>query len=198
MTREEAIEIINHVYDSQLKDDFLVSIIKDEAAVKIDTALDMAIKALEQEPCEDVISREELLKAIDTWDKFGVDGTNSLFRLDNLSLSHYVPYIHYDDVVKCIKGMQSVKHDSKWTPVSEPPREDGEYLVTLKVLKDSNYIDKISYSHNLYSIDSFDFADKKRPGWYDYSSEWGYYEMNNVVAWMPLPETYKEESEDKE
>lgn len=56
----------------------------------------------------DLISRDELLKAIDTWDKFGVDETNSLFRLDNLSLPYYVPYIHYDDVVKCIKGMPSV------------------------------------------------------------------------------------------
>ena len=67
----------------------------------------------EQEPCEDAISRGELLKAIDTWDKFGVDDTNSLFRLDNLSLPHYVPYIHYDDVVKCIKGMPSVKQEPR-------------------------------------------------------------------------------------
>ena len=58
--------------------------------------------------CDDAISRKELLKAIDTWDKFGVDDTNSLFRLDNLSLPHYVPYMHYDDVVKCIKGIPSV------------------------------------------------------------------------------------------
>jgi len=79
-------------------------------------ALDMAIKVLEQEPTtkenlvvEDCISRAELLKAIDTWDKFGVDDTNSLFRLDNLSLPHYVPYIHYDDVVKAIKGMPSIQ-----------------------------------------------------------------------------------------
>lgn len=33
-------------------------------------ALDLAIKALAQEPCEDAISRDELLKAIDTWDKY--------------------------------------------------------------------------------------------------------------------------------
>lgn len=69
--------------------------------------------------CDDAISREELLKAIDTWDKFGVDDTNSLFRLDNLSLPHYVPYIHYDDVIKCIKGMPSVTQKSgKWRRVS--------------------------------------------------------------------------------
>ena len=67
----------------------------------------------EQEPCDDAVSREELLKAIDTWDKFGVDDTNSLFRLDNLSLPHYVPYIHYDDVIKCIKGMPPVTQKSK-------------------------------------------------------------------------------------
>ena len=60
----------------------------------------------------DLISRDELLKAIDTWDKFGVDDTNSLFRLDNLSLPHYVPYIHYDDAVKCIKGMPSAQQES--------------------------------------------------------------------------------------
>ena len=65
--------------------------------------------------CEDAISREELLKAINTWDRFGVDDTNSLFRLDNLSLPHYVPYIHYDDVVKCIKGMPPVNpQEPKW------------------------------------------------------------------------------------
>ena len=71
------------------------------------------LKALSQEPSGDLISRDELLKAMDTWDKFGVDDTNSLFRLDNLSLPNYVPYIHYDDVVKCINGMPSVNQEPK-------------------------------------------------------------------------------------
>ena len=56
----------------------------------------------------DLIDRRELLKAIDTWDKFGVDDTNSLFRLDNLSLPHYVPYIHYDDMVKSVSGAGTI------------------------------------------------------------------------------------------
>lgn len=62
---------------------------------------------------DDYISRAELLKAIDTWDKFGVDGTNRLFRLDNNTLPHYVPYIHYDDVIKCIKGMPGVRMEGR-------------------------------------------------------------------------------------
>ena len=59
---------------------------------------------VEQEPCDDAISREELLKAIDTWDKFGCDADTKLVPYQD----HYIPYIHYDDVVKCIKGMPTV------------------------------------------------------------------------------------------
>ena len=61
----------------------------------------------EQEPCGDLISRDELLKAIDTWDKFGYSSRYGLERLDKDDKG-YVPYIHYDDVIKCIKGMSSV------------------------------------------------------------------------------------------
>lgn len=55
-----------------------------------------------------LIDADELLKAIDTWDKFGVDDTGHLFRLDNLSLPHYVPYTHYDDMVKSISGAETI------------------------------------------------------------------------------------------
>lgn len=87
------------------------------------------INALEQEPSGDLISRDELLKAIDTWDRFGVDDTNSLFRLDNLSLPHYVPYIHYDDVIKCIKGMPSVNPQ-------EPKAEQFAKWVATEIFSD--------------------------------------------------------------
>lgn len=62
-----------------------------------------AIKVLEQEPCTDAISREELLRAIDTWDKFGYTETGCFVREPK------VPYIHCDDVINCIKGMPPVK-----------------------------------------------------------------------------------------
>ena len=66
--------------------------------------LEAISKMLEQEPCEDAISRDELLKAIDTWDKFGCDADTKLVPYQD----HYIPYIHYDDVVKCVKGIPSV------------------------------------------------------------------------------------------
>lgn len=65
----------------------------------------MMIKGIVQESSGDLISRAELLKAIDTWDKFGYTETGCFVREPK---GDYVPYIHYDDVIKCIKGMPSV------------------------------------------------------------------------------------------
>lgn len=59
----------------------------------------------EQEPCENAISRDELLKAMDTWDKFGYTETGCFVREPK---NDCVKYIHYDDVIKCIKGMPPV------------------------------------------------------------------------------------------
>jgi hypothetical protein len=133
---------------------------------------------------EDAISRNELLKAIDTWDKFGVDDTNSLFRLDNLSLPHYVPYIHYDDVIKCIKGMPPVTQKyGKWIKRTDRLPEDKTYVLT--TIKVPN---RVAHA---------------RSGWYecgffhnDNGETWRATDME-VKAWMPLPEPYEpQESEE--
>lgn len=71
-----------------------------------------------KEPCKDAISRAELLKAINTWDKFGCDADTKLV----LYKDHYIPYIHYDDVVKCIKGMPSVNPQEPKTDVLDKIR----------------------------------------------------------------------------
>lgn len=73
---------------------------------------------------------------------------------------------------------------------SDPPKKDGKYLVTIRAF-DRKYVDIASYALKLSSIDKFDFRHDNRPGWYDYSGEWGYYEVDDVIAWMPLVEEYK-------
>lgn len=123
MTNKDTIEWLMVVKDKFIpKDD-------DWYDEKYREAIDKAIKALEQEPketwsikdvattferhglmteqesCEDCISRAELLKAVDTWDKFGCDADTKLVPIKDC----YVPYIHYDDVVKAIKGMPSIQ-----------------------------------------------------------------------------------------
>lgn len=113
----EALQSISERLDKALSQEPMREFTEEEAKA-YSKALDKMYKPtgfnVFNEPCDDAVSREELLKAIDTWDKFGVDDTNSLFRLDNLSLPYYVPYIHYDDVIKCIKGMPSVTQSGKW------------------------------------------------------------------------------------
>ncbi len=90
---------------------------------------------------------------------------------------------------------------SEWIPVSERlPEKGGDYLISQKeAFTDYIYRSSIaSYALNLYDVDEYDFVNKKHPGWYEYDSEYGYYEIDDVVAWMPLPESYKpQESEDK-
>ena len=68
----------------------------------------------------DLIDREETLKAMDTWDKFGCDENCRLIPLRGIDENSYVPYVHYDDMVKAVKGMPSAQKTGKWI---EKPHE---------------------------------------------------------------------------
>ena len=92
----------------------------------------------------------------------------------------------YDTTIKALD------REPKWIPVSKPPKKDGEYLVTIHGIT-HDYISVVGYSKNLFTVDEYDFYDKKRAGWYEYVAESGYYEVTKVVAWMPSPEPYKAE-----
>ena len=52
----------------------------------------------------DLISRSELLKAMDTWDKFGYDEHNRLIKIDRTD-EEYVPYVCYEDMVNCVMNI---------------------------------------------------------------------------------------------
>ena len=54
----------------------------------------------------DLISRSELLKAMDTLDKFVYDEHNRLIRIDSTN-EEYVPYVRYEDMVNCVMNMQT-------------------------------------------------------------------------------------------
>ena len=76
MTREEAI--------ARIKDHKIVHKMDEPRAIYISEALDMAIKALEQEPCEDAISRQAaidlmILALEDDWESdYATDRMNEL------------------------------------------------------------------------------------------------------------------------
>ena len=62
---------------------------------------------------DDLISRRAALNAMDTWDKFGCDPDGKLVRYDDDN--HYVPYVHYDDMVHVIKHLPSAVKHGRWT-----------------------------------------------------------------------------------
>jgi len=87
------------------------------------------------------------------------------------------------------------EESKEWIPVCYPPKEKGKYLVTLSLAGVASQIAIRRYAPNLQEVDPHDFYGENKAGWYSYDSECGYSETTAVVAWMPLPETYKAESE---
>lgn len=124
---------------------------------------------------------------------------NISYQLGNMS----VIYLSDKDGEKMREAIGALEQEPKWIPVSERlPEKDGEYLVTVKsTFKNTrNYIKHCHFARNLYLVDEYDFADKTGvAGFYEYDSEYGYYEMTEVIAWMPfLPEPYKSDRERRE
>ena len=85
----------------------------------------------------------------------------------------------------------------KWIPVSERLPEDGTYLVTVGRVVGGAGIDIKSFAKDLHKVDEFDFP-KHKSGWYDYDSEYGYWQDASVIAWMPLPEPYEPQESEEE
>lgn len=90
------------------------------------------------------------------------------------------------------EGRTVIKFEPKWIPVTERlPDENGKYLTvfTVNTIPPRPVIEVSCYAKDLYKIDKYDFHDKKRKhGFYQYDSEWGYFEMQDISHWMPLPQ----------
>jgi len=138
-----------------------------------------ASKALQADG--EYISRQAVLETIDKW---------------------YEDKADIEDLIVKITYMPSVAIPSaepKWIPVSKPPKKDGKYLVTIHYINITrDTIETVNYSKNLYKVNEYDFYDRKRAGWYNYDSEYGYYEVDSVIAWMPLPKPYEPQERSEE
>lgn len=129
----------------------------------------------ERTETHDLVSRRAALEAMDTWDKFGCDPDGKLVRYDDDK--HYVPYVHYEDMVHAVKNLPSAQ---RWIPVTEALPEDAcQCIVTAKVKHVDNYPD--------YEVDTADFAD----GIFTTTNSW--WGVESIIAWIPLPEPYKGE-----
>ena len=95
------------------------------------------------------------------------------------------------EVIECLPSIQP---EPQWIPVSERLPENKQLcLVTKRGFGKTKVVDIATYSTNLYKIDEREFcAEKGKSGWYYYDNEFGYCQPLGVVAWMPLPEPFRE------
>ena len=171
MTREEAIEVIKDIYNYTKWDTHITN-----------EARTMAIKALEQESCEDAISRQAAIEIIDNW----------------LSCADYNEAER--GIMRAARNMvldlPSVTPNQRWIPVSERLPEKGEYgkvLVTYIPSGGTLWTTVIiAHYSDLMGIakPSFHIGDVGKESFQNITKQ--------VIAWMPLPEPYKAESEEQE
>ena len=90
---------------------------------------------------------------------------------------------------------RNIEIEKGWFSVKEnPPQKNGSYLVTVDYGSTLGKSCEIArFANILEKIDDFDFYNIRRPGWYRYDSEYGYYEIDNVIAWMERPKPYEQE-----
>ena len=140
---------------------------------------DDVLKALEQEPCEDWISRQDTIDAIY---KKHIGGKDAI---ENAQINDLYA-CGLEEAVDAVENMPSVTpQQTRWIPVSERlPESSGVYIVSRwfsdgcesKILTSACYFDGTNTWHNDIGINhSRDYVNEK------------------IVAWMPLPEPYREE-----
>ena len=90
---------------------------------------------------------------------------------------------YHQQLVEWLKELKRLREQTRWIPVSERlPENSGNYLITYY------YRDEIETQEAVY-------VEGEENKWYDTTD----IEITlAVIAWMPLPEPYKVESEDKE
>ena len=83
---------------------------------------------------------------------------------------------------------------NEWISVDDRlPTEDGDYLTFETTFTCKFRYQRVRhFAKDLEKVDEYDFKGIKRAGWYAYDSEWGYYEVDDITHWMPLPQPPKE------
>ncbi len=71
------------------------------------------------------------------------------------------------------------------------PEKYGRYLVTRMIFDKYSVVDIVNYGE----MDNF--GKLKKVCWYDHDSEYGDYEVDNIIAWMELPEPFEKKEVDE-
>ena len=96
------------------------------------------------------------------------------------------------DTMKLVHDMPTIE-PQRWIPVDEGKPKDGTAcLVTYSRV----HVRIATFAEDLYEVDKYDFHNKRGvAGWFYFNDEWGMcFDVDNVVAWMPIPEPYRSET----
>ena len=106
------------------------------------------------------------------------DAIRAMLRLECEDIETYGAKIPEGfDADPAVKALKTLPSAQQWIPVTERlPDSFGDYLVSVK---------SIGWNYEEYVVNDIAYWD---------SSE-GFHKADEVVAWMPLPEPYKEEDD---
>lgn len=137
---------------------------------------------------KDLIRRSEAIDVIENTDWYRQDANNEMVLGANPDM--HQAWYKAEDVYKALESVPSAQPEPRWIPCSERlPEEDGLYLVTSR--------EKATAEEFGFDLDDVEVRKMRfnEDGWRipKHIPEW----INGVVhttvlAWMPLPEPYKE------
>lgn len=106
---------------------------------------------------------------------------------------HFKSKSNNPHITDTIKEVEKELSEAGYNIISnnQLPKFEGKYLICKNILGNniSLVYDVLSYSKDLYSVDEYDFPPikyKNKAGFYDYG-DGGYYEVKDILAWMPIP-----------
>lgn len=138
-------------------------------------------------------------------DKLSADMYHEAFEIDSdLQKWDSGCWIRYKMFTQCIEKQPTI-NSMEWTPITTRPMDEEERLEwSEKLGYDIEYEEAVIYEHlpddgqevltcSRYGRIAIDTFENDNDGCY--FEENG--DMDGIIAWMPLPEPYKAESEDK-
>ena len=111
--------------------------------------------------------------------------------------------IDTDELIERIKGSHII--EPKWIPCSERlPEEEGNYLVTFGAFAETINGEKVIFGDIDGSVSEIGYGCYERDifwhptafGWYDLATATPF-DKRAIIAWMPLPEPYSGEANEK-
>jgi len=149
---------------------------------------------IEQEPCEDAISRQAAIEAV----------KKNTFRLTFAEEQNYEGHVAwsanavYSDVIEgALLELPSAQPEQQWVPCSERlPEEDTEVLISYRYKEGEGDTDHVNIDITSYGTTCF--GGREIHTLKEWRQPFDYFHANyEVIAWMPLPEPYKGGEQDE-